>query len=604
MNLIRLALRDLRRALRPVLLFALVWAVAQTVILSPFVSWALGYLLRRGGQPAISNQDIAGFLMSPAGVLFLLLTAVTSAALQLGQLSGYQLLAQSAQRRVRLGPIAALRRVMRKLPRLAGLAAAILVRVAVVLVPAAGLLALLYLRLPGGHDINYYLATEPPEWRRTRMLALLILVLAAVVVAYLLLRWMLALPHLVATGGGASVCLRRSWQQTAGRGFRLATPLLLWWATWALASVLFTAVVGAVVGALLDFNAGRLERTAVVLLLLETTALVVGTALNALGLAVSQFVVARTYHAVCGSPETAGDAPEDTLAETPLAWRRCLAGGLVVALLVSMVTTIRQLRLIDTDVTVHITAHRGSSRLAPENSLSAVRQAIADGADFAEIDVQSTRDGQVVLWHDGDLMRTIRDPRAIGDCTLADLQTLDVGSYFGPAFANERMATLEEAIASAGDRIRLNVELKYNRPDPELAARVAEVLRRKNFLHRCVVTSLDSAALQRFRELAGAVPVGLTVGASMGDVTRVPVDFLSVNSRVATPAFFNLARRHGKTLHIWTVNDREAALRFINLGADHLITDEPALLAELRRELRELDEVERLALALRQRLAW
>jgi hypothetical protein len=80
----------------------------------------------------------------------------------------------------------------------------------------------------------------------------------------------------------------------------------------------------------------------------------------------------------------------------------------------------------------------------------------------------------------------------------------------------------------------------------------------------------------------------------MGNVTRVPVDFLSVNSRMATPAFFHLARSHGKTLHLWTVNDRETALRIINLGADHLITDEPALLAELRRELRELDEVERL----------
>ena len=80
---IRLALGDLRHALRPVLLFALVWAVAQTVILSPLMSWALGFLLKREGQPAVSNQDIAGFLMSPTGVLFLLLTAVTSAALQL-----------------------------------------------------------------------------------------------------------------------------------------------------------------------------------------------------------------------------------------------------------------------------------------------------------------------------------------------------------------------------------------------------------------------------------------------------------------------------------------------------------------------------------------
>lgn len=604
MQLIRLAFGDLRHALRPVLLFALAWAVAQTVVLSPFVSWALGYLVRRGGQPAINNQDIAGFLMSPAGILFTLLTVVTSVALQLGQLSGYQLLAQSAQRRIRVGPIAALRQVMRKLPRLAGLAAAMLVRGAVVLVPAAGLLAFLYFRLPGGHDINYYLATEPPEWRKTRLLAVIILILAALVVAYLVLRWMLALPHFVAVGGGAAAALRRSWQLTAERGFRLAKPLLLWWATWALASVVFTAVVGALTGALLDFSAGRLERTAMVLLLLETTALVVGTGFNALGLAVAQFIVARIYHAVCGSPGTVEDAREGALADAPLVWRRGLAVGLVVALVTSVVTASRQLRLIDTDVTVHITAHRGSSRLAPENSLSAVRQAIVDGADFAEIDVQSTRDGHVILWHDADLMRTIRDPRQIGDCTLAELQALDVGSHFSPAFAKERIATLEAAIDAAGDRIRLNVELKYNRPDPGLVPRVAEVLRRKSFLHRCVVTSLDVAELRRFRELAAEVPIGLTVGATLGEVTRVPVDFLSVNSRMATPAFFNLARRQGKTLHIWTINDREAAVRFINLGADNLITDEPALLAELRRELRELDEVERLALALRQRLAW
>jgi glycerophosphoryl diester phosphodiesterase len=383
----------------------------------------------------------------------------------LGQLSGYQLLAQNAQQRIRVGPIAALRRVMRNLPRLAGLAGAILIRFAVVLVPAAGLLALLYFRLPGGHDINYDLATEPPEWRRTRMLALIILVLGALVVAYLFLRWMLPLPHFVATGEGASASLRRSWQQTTGRGFRLMTPRLVWWATWALASVLFTAGMGTVVGALLDFNAGRQERTANVLLLIQATALVVGTALNALALALSQFITARTYHAACGTQESAPGIPEDPLAEAPLAWRHWLAGSLLVALLVSMVTTIRQLDLIDTDVTVHITAHRGSSRNAPENSLSAIRQAIADGADFAEIDVQSTRDGQVILWHDGDLMRTIRDPRQIGDCTLVELQTLDVGSYFGPAFTHERIATLEQAIAAAGDQRRLNVELKYNRPE-------------------------------------------------------------------------------------------------------------------------------------------
>jgi len=604
MNCIRLALSDLRHTLQSVLLFALVWATLQAVFLSPLLSGALGHLVSREGEGSVSNQDIVGFLISPTGLLFSILTAVGSAALQLGQLSGYQLLALNAHRRIRMGPLSALRKVMRKLPRLGRLAAAILLRVAAVLLPAIGLLALLYSRLPGGHDINFYLATQPPEWRRMILFAGLILLLAAGAVAYLLLRWMLALPHLVATGGGASACLSISWQRTAGREFRLAIPLLLWWALWTSASVVLTAFLGAVAGTLLDLSAGQLERTAMALILVETTALLIAAALNALGLAVAQFIVARIYQTVQSIEEHAKDVPQELLPEATRTGRNLMAGGLLAALTLSMVTTIRQVRLIDTDVTVHITAHRGSSLSAPENSLSAVRQAIADGADFAEIDVQSTRDGQLVLWHDADLMRAIRDPRKIWDCTLAELQTLDVGTYFSPAFAAERIATLEEAVATAGDRIRLNVELKYNRPDPDLVPRVADVLRRTGFLDRCVVTSLDLAELRRFHDLAEDVPIGLTVGAALGDVASIPVDFLSVSSRMAKPAFFNLARRHGKMLHIWTVNDREAALRFINLGADNLITDEPVQLVALRRELQALQEVERLALALRQRLAW
>jgi glycerophosphoryl diester phosphodiesterase len=603
MSLIRLAFGDLRRGLRPVLLFALAWAGLQTVILSPLLSWALGLLVKGRGRLAVSNYDIAGFLISPAGVVFAVLTIVSAAALQLGQQSGFQILAHEAQRRTRSAPLAALWRVTIKLPRLAGLAALILLRLAVLLLTALGLLVLLYFQLPGGHDINFYLAANPPEWRRMLAIAGLILLLAAAASAYLLLRWILALPHLVTTGQRAAASLRESWRQTAGREFRLAVPLLLWWAVWVLASGLLGALFGVVAGLLLDVTAGRLERTAITVICLETTALALGTALTALASAVSQFIVARIYREVY--PEQTGPAivTEETGPEAIPRWRPVLVCGLGLALLVSAATTGWQLRQLDTNVTVQITAHRGDSLRAPENSLSALRAAIAAGADFVEIDVQTTRDGRVVLWHDADLMRAIRDPRRIGECTLAELQVLDVGSHFGPAFANERIATLEEAIAVAGDQIRLNVELKYNRPEPTLAPRVAQVLRAQNFLERCVVTSLDAAELRRFRADAPEVPIGLIVTVSLGEVSRLPVDFLSVNTRVARPALFSQARRQGKTLHVWTVNDRESALHFILLGADNLITDEPALLAGLRRELQELDDVERLALTLRQRFA-
>ena len=130
---------------------------------------------------------------------------------------------------------------------------------------------------------------------------------------------------------------------------------------------------------------------------------------------------------------------------------------------------------------VKVTAHRGSSARAPENTLSAVRQAITDGADFAEIDVQTTADGELVVLHDGDLMRMAGDSRRLRDLTLSQAKELDVGKKFNAEFEGERIPTLAEVIRLSRGRIQLNIELKYNWPDPSLAGKVVELLRREGF---------------------------------------------------------------------------------------------------------------------------
>ena len=95
---------------------------------------------------------------------------------------------------------------------------------------------------------------------------------------------------------------------------------------------------------------------------------------------------------------------------------------------------------------VEVTAHRGSSSSAPENTLSAIRQAIADQADYAEIDVQETLDGVIVVLHDSDLMRVTGKKLNIWETTFAKARKLDAGSWFSPEFAGEKIPTLEEAI--------------------------------------------------------------------------------------------------------------------------------------------------------------
>src|SRR5262249_45244537 len=105
---------------------------------------------------------------------------------------------------------------------------------------------------------------------------------------------------------------------------------------------------------------------------------------------------------------------------------------------------------------VGVTAHPAGAPKGPGTPLAARRQAIADGADFAEIDVQETADGVVVVLHDKDLRRLTGDPRSIWEVPYQELRSLDAGSWFGPAFRGERIATLEEFLEAARGRIKLN----------------------------------------------------------------------------------------------------------------------------------------------------
>ena len=124
------------------------------------------------------------------------------------------------------------------------------------------------------------------------------------------------------------------------------------------------------------------------------------------------------------------------------------------------------LQRLDVREDVAVTAHRGASLQAPENSMAAFRAAHEAGADYVELDVQRTRDGAIVVFHDGDLLRMGGDPRKVSDLTLAEIQAIDIGTRRGPAYAGERVPTLAEVIDYARGRFRINVELKYNVPDP------------------------------------------------------------------------------------------------------------------------------------------
>ncbi len=96
---------------------------------------------------------------------------------------------------------------------------------------------------------------------------------------------------------------------------------------------------------------------------------------------------------------------------------------------------------------LRVSAHRGNSEIAPENTLATFRKILEIGVDYIEIDVRTTKDGHLIILHDGNLDRTTTGKGKMKDFTLAELKTLSAGEYFGKEFKTEKIPTLDETLS-------------------------------------------------------------------------------------------------------------------------------------------------------------
>ena len=157
----------------------------------------------------------------------------------------------------------------------------------------------------------------------------------------------------------------------------------------------------------------------------------------------------------------------------------------------------------------------GLFRESPENTLTAFRAAIAAGADMIELDVHLTRDNEVVVIHDDTLERTTNGKGNVAEKTLAELKSLDAGSWFNSRFAGERIPTLAEVLEIARNRILVNIELKKGKNFPytmeELADRTLAVVEKAGMTDQVLFSSFDPAAVNRIRRRNPRLPIALIV---------------------------------------------------------------------------------------------
>ena len=308
-------------------------------------------------------------------------------------------------------------------------------------------------------------------------------------------------------------------------------------------------------------------------------------------------IVLSLYRQVSSAGTLPEQSPPPLTPRRPLfGWQ--LAGALLAGAAVAVILSLLSIRDLNLDENLEITAHRAGAAGAPENTIAALNRAIADGADWAEIDVQLTADKKLIIMHDIDLARVGGGSRRVDQATQEEIQALDVGTPFGKQYAGERIPTLQEMLAAASDRIRLNIELKpHDAADAlELTLRVIDELRQAKMVTRCRMCSQSYESLQLVRQLEPELPVGYIVATSIGDSTKLDVNFLMVKSKLATRDLVDRAGLRGIAIHAWTVNDPSEVAPLLDAGIANLITDDPARMRSQFDEIRGLSAPERLLL--------
>lgn len=233
---------------------------------------------------------------------------------------------------------------------------------------------------------------------------------------------------------------------------------------------------------------------------------------------------------------------------------------------------------------VMITAHRGSSGAAPENTISAVLLAAQQGAGYAEVDVQMTADGVVVLYHDR-TMSKLGISRKVSELHYSDVIHVDAGGWFSPEYVGEKIPTLEQVMIAAHRRIKLNIELKMYEPNMPLPEAVAQMIEQHQFIDQCIVTSFDAEAIRRIKAANPYIKTGLIVSSKKKLTDEVwssgEYDLLSLKSKLVDRSIARKAATFGKELHVWTVNKEKEMKRLLKHNVSSIITDYPERLHEV-----------------------
>ena len=588
------ARKTLRSGLPQFVGFEVLFRLLGAILFTPLVAWLTTHLIELSGSGAISNYDIAGYLLSVKGQLYLAIVVSIAFALLFFEFGGLIALALAIHRKAKVNLPQLLRFLVLSLPNLWRLSIRQFLGYLVIAIPCLAVTGLAYMKLLTESDINYYLIAKPPAFWITVAIATGCAVAFLFTAGRRFIDWIFSIPLVLLTDASPAQALKDS----AGIARPHRKELIKMLLRWAILSVLLFLALSILMFALKWALLGLAgKRVGLVVSMTAILAVIQFFVAGIVGILVSSSLacmIAKRF--VAWGPKT---TLPDALTAQETAVLNKLTGilriGWVIAVIFAALSGFAAMKIMSRNQiteTVGITAHRGSSITAPENTMAAIMLAAEEGADYVEIDVQETSDGTIVLVHDKDLLRVFGIKKGIWEASFEELKDLDSGGWFSPEFSDQRLATLDQVIKSIKGKAMLNIELKFNGHQKQLAKEVVRIVRENDFTDDCILTSLDYAGIQRARAAGPEFRTGVIITSAIGDVTKLDGDLISVSAGTVTRDLIDRARLADLEVHVWTVNSVQQMNKMIGMGVDQIITDDPKLLGEVIAHRANLSQAE------------
>ena len=228
---------------------------------------------------------------------------------------------------------------------------------------------------------------------------------------------------------------------------------------------------------------------------------------------------------------------------------------------------------------VLVTAHRGASGYAPENTISAIEKALEIGVDRMEVDVQQTSDGAVVCLHDKTLDRTTSGSGKVGEKTLEDLQDIKANAGFEAEFPSEAIPTLEQVFELMDGTTQFVIEIKAgNKTYPGIEDNVVGLIRKYKAEKWAVVHSFNDKVLEcinanhpdiRLQKLFVSFSGGLMLDFKLHSAKLSNYDYcegFGVSKGGINAKLVRKIHELGKKVHVWTVNGPKDIEAVLELG--------------------------------------